>query len=92
MHHITSGRDLVQEVFEGKWRGNNLPMWTFVLPEPCSTRLAHQGSFLPLSSEEALSFKRILNQRQTRQIQSVLHDVVIVVVILALFIFLQVVK
>jgi hypothetical protein len=32
-----------------------LPMWTFVLSEPCSTRLAHQGSFLPLSSEEALS-------------------------------------
>jgi hypothetical protein len=92
MHCIASGRDLVLEVFEGKWRCNNLPMWTFVLSEPCSTRLAHQGSFLPLSSEEALSFKRILNQRQTRQIQSVLHDVVIVVVILALFIFLQVVK
>jgi hypothetical protein len=54
MHYIASGRDLVLEVFEGKWRGNNLPMWTFVLSEPCFTRLAHQGSFLMLSSEEAL--------------------------------------
>jgi hypothetical protein len=54
MHCIASGKDLVPEVFEGKWRGNNLPMWIFVLSEPCSTRLAHQGSFLLLSSEEAL--------------------------------------
>jgi hypothetical protein len=41
MHCIASGRDLVPEGFEGKWRGNNLPMWTFVLSEPCSTCLAH---------------------------------------------------
>jgi hypothetical protein len=64
MHCIAGGRDLVLEVFEGKWRGNNLPMWTFVLSEPCSTRLAHQGSFLPLSSEEALTVTLASNHGQ----------------------------
>jgi hypothetical protein len=42
MHWIANGRDLVPEVFKEKWRGNNLPMWTFVLSEPSSTHQAHR--------------------------------------------------
>jgi hypothetical protein len=38
----------------GSGEATTCPCGLFVLSEPCSTRLAHQGSFLPLSSEEAL--------------------------------------
>ena len=58
MHWIASGRDLVLEVCEGKWRSNTLPMWTFVLSEPGSTLLAYQA-LLPTVHVKRPSVKRL---------------------------------
>jgi hypothetical protein len=55
MHWIANGINLVPKICEGKWRGNNLPMRTFVLSKQGSTRMVYQAPTSYRPCEEALT-------------------------------------